>query len=323
MARRVGLGLPAAAGTVVFLLGLLACAGLPIPDAAAPGRGVQASESPRNEQGESGFDWVPFGPADPKGPSAWYRSLEDGKCAGVRDNENTTLVQALAAVCRAAFEHQRSEWAVAEQLSRQGLTDSSAPACLNTAARALVDRALSWHAGHQNADPVVMIARAGDPVACEFKITRVDPAEGPLGGGTRVQISGAGLNEVDKVLFGDVAVKVEDQHTDTENGATVDILTVTTPAGQGPGMVDVSVVNRAGVTTAKSAFTYVATTPTQPPTTSAPAPAPPAPAPSTAEIPPPPPPAVAPSERRYPSVPHPGPRNDFDEYPYEPTDEPS
>jgi hypothetical protein len=202
------------------------------------------------------FAWVPFGPADPEGNSAWYRALEEGKCAQVTNDANSTLVQAAAAICRAVIDKQRSEWDTAQQLVNQGLKGSGAAACLDNAATAMIQRALAWHASHPDADPTVNLPTAGQPVACEFKVTKVEPAQGPLAGGTKVEITGPGLNEVESVSFGGVQTQVQEHHTTQVGGATVDVLTVTTPAGKQPGPVDVSVKNRAGVAVAPGAFTY-------------------------------------------------------------------
>jgi hypothetical protein len=208
------------------------------------------------------FAWVPFGPADKDGPSAWYRALEDGKCADVKNDANDTLVRAAAAICRAAVDKQRSEWDVAQKLNAQGLKNSGAAPCLDAAAVAMVQRALAWHANNPNADPTVVLPQSGQPVACEFKIIKINPAEGPLAGGTRIEIMGPGLNDVEQVLIGDVPADIQERRIGDLSGARVDIVTVNTPPGKQPGPVDVSVRNRAGTAVAPGGFTYTTTTPT-------------------------------------------------------------
>ena len=261
-------GLPAAAGTAVLVLALQGCLGAPKSDASVENA---AQPSPSGSAAGESFAWVPFGPAEANAQSSWYRSLEEGKCSGVTNQENDMLVQAVAAVCRAAIEKQQGDWAMAQQLSdqmtapptgqqqqQQQQRGTSAPDCLDQAALALLTRALAWHASHPNTDPTVTLPQAGQPVACEFKVNKVAPNQGPVSGGTQVEITGVGLNEVSGVSFGDKAVNVESTRTEDQGGVTVDIIKVTTPAGANPGPVDVTVKNRAGNAVAPKAFTYTA-----------------------------------------------------------------
>jgi IPT/TIG domain-containing protein len=257
------------------MLALQGCLG-PSPAGLEAGVAVSPAE---------GFSWVPLGPAGANTPGAWYRSLEDGKCSGVTNKENDLLVRALAAVCRAAIEKKRAEWAVAkqldEQLAAQPRRDTPADECLDSAGEALLTRALDWHQQHPDTDPVVTFARPGSPVACEFKIIKVVPADGPLNGGIPVEITGAGLNDVQSVAIGAATVKVDSFRTEQQNGATVDILKVTAPAATSSGAVDIAVRNRAGTAVAPAAFTYrtdpLPTYPPPPGPTQPPPPSPPGP----------------------------------------------
>src|SRR5690349_21524124 len=113
-------GYRAAAAAVMLLLGLQACTGETLPDSALaqPSPEVTVTAVPTVSAPplltDEGFAWVPFGPAESTGAQAWYASLEQGNCAGVKNDANDTLVQALAAVCQAAISKQRSDWDVAQ-----------------------------------------------------------------------------------------------------------------------------------------------------------------------------------------------------------------
>ena len=82
-------------------------------------------------------------------------------------------------------------------------------------------------------------------------VTGISPAAGPLGGGTTVTITGAGLNGATAVDFGGVAAAI------ASNTATQ--IVVTSPAGLA-GTVDVIVISPNGTSAATSAdqFTYMA-----------------------------------------------------------------
>lgn len=94
-------------------------------------------------------------------------------------------------------------------------------------------------------------------------ITKIDPASGPLGGGTTITITGTGFKVGDTVSIGGVpatGVTVKPGKTST--------ITATTPAGTATGPVDVIVASKDGkVKSAAKTFTYyedVAVTMTNP-----------------------------------------------------------
>ncbi len=94
-------------------------------------------------------------------------------------------------------------------------------------------------------------------------ITKIDPASGPLGGGTTISITGTGFKVGDTVSIGGVpatGVTVKPGKTAT--------ITATTPAGTATGPVDVIVASKDGkVKSAAKTFTYyedVAVTMTNP-----------------------------------------------------------
>jgi hypothetical protein len=79
-------------------------------------------------------------------------------------------------------------------------------------------------------------------------ISALDPARGPLAGGTQVTITGSGFTLDDAVLFGGTAV---DAITSSET-----TITFTTPPSKIPGPVDVTVTNANGADTLADAFSY-------------------------------------------------------------------
>ncbi len=94
-------------------------------------------------------------------------------------------------------------------------------------------------------------------------ITKIDPASGPLGGGTTITISGTGFKVGDTVSVGGVPATGV-----TVKPGKVSTITATTPAGTATGPVDVIVASKDGkVKSAAKTFTYyedVAVTMTNP-----------------------------------------------------------
>ncbi len=87
-------------------------------------------------------------------------------------------------------------------------------------------------------------------------ITGVSPTSGPVTGGTAVTLTGTGFNSVTSFKFGSVSGTEIDSRTDTQ-------MTLRSPAGGAPGVVDITVANPAGssaITTADH-FTYTAAAP--------------------------------------------------------------
>ncbi len=94
-------------------------------------------------------------------------------------------------------------------------------------------------------------------------ITKIEPASGPLGGGTTITISGTGFKVGDTVSVGGVPATGV-----TVKPGKVSTITATTPAGTATGPVDVIVASKDGkVKSAAKTFTYyedVAVTMTNP-----------------------------------------------------------
>jgi hypothetical protein len=84
-------------------------------------------------------------------------------------------------------------------------------------------------------------------------ITVIAPNSGPIGGGTKVTITGSGLTAASGVKFGDVSAASFSVESDTE-------ITATVPAVAKPGSVDLTVTTVAGTNPEVSAarFTYTA-----------------------------------------------------------------
>ena len=237
---------------------------------APPGGGLGA-------EGDDGFAWIPFGPADASSPdgSGWYALLEERNCQGVYaagsslgGQDGDPLVLALAAVCQAAVENQQSQWAVARQQSTRPRVRPTT--CLEQAGEALLARALAWHASHPGEQPLLEFPRAGEPTACEFEITKgsgLGPGselpQGPVTGGTEIAITGKGINGVTAVFIGGKpAASFRKIDSAFVNGVQLFGVFAVIPPGAKVGPVDVAVRNRAGEAVAPLAFMYLAVTAT-------------------------------------------------------------
>jgi hypothetical protein len=131
-----------------------------------------------------------------------------------------------------------------------GADDAGSGNCLEEAARALLERALTWHRAHPGEQPDVTFPAPGSPTACRFAITRVAPLQGPVTGGTTVILTGQGIDNPTEVLFGTEVAEVTFQGS----GQSIEVRL---PPADRPGSVDVRLSNRAGEVTAPEPFTYV------------------------------------------------------------------
>jgi hypothetical protein len=250
-------GSPSADGTPTA--GPPTATGTPLPPTVPP--------PPEPVPADDGFAWVPWGPASPFDPPPvqWYGALERRDCANLRaavsDVPGRDLWRALAAVCDATIGGDETQWTVAQEVART-VPAANEPGCLERAARALLTRALEWHERHPDRQPKVRFAAPGSKVACAFAIDvvrRVDedgqplagPLEGPLGGGTLLQIVGRGIDEPTEIRVGDRSASV-DKTVFVEQG-----LVIRTPAVDKPGTVRIRVRNRAGAVVAPVTFRYV------------------------------------------------------------------
>ncbi|MCZ2859875.1 IPT/TIG domain-containing protein [Blastococcus sp. VKM Ac-2987] len=210
---------------------------------------------------DDGFSWVPWGPADPGDPPPfqWYGSLERRDCAGlqssVADVEGRELWRALTAVCLAAVDGDASQWEVAEEQAA-AVDDADDGGCLDEAARALLERALAWHREHPGQQPEVVFPAPGSATACPFEITQVQPAQGPVTGGTTVVLVGRGIDEPTEILFGTTVAEVTSEGSG-ESSPVEEAIEVRLPPADEPGPVDVRLRNRAGEVTAPAPFTYL------------------------------------------------------------------
>jgi hypothetical protein len=120
--------------------------------------------------------WVPFGPGDPTIPNPdWpaYGYFAQGKCSELRSyladqglldpgDEDSSLWQAIAAVCAAAVDGDQDQWAVAATaFAAAGAAHLDNP-CLDAVVRAMLQRALDWHEGHPGQRPEVRLRRLGE-----------------------------------------------------------------------------------------------------------------------------------------------------------------
>jgi len=226
-------------------------------------------------QADDGFGWVPFGPSSPEDPppSPWYGVIEDGSCSDIAaagaDVEEGVLSRALAAVCDAAIRGDQSKWKVAQSAAAElaaGGSGSSPGGCLEAAARALLKRALAWHAAHPGERPVVRYPRPGDRTACPFRITKVTvvddtpdhqpmtgPLAGPVTGGTLLAIDGDGFTQR-------LEVRIAGHRAQIVQFPSSGGLIVATPGVSHPLSGVIRVVNRAGQVRAAPTFHYVAAT---------------------------------------------------------------
>jgi hypothetical protein len=211
---------------------------------------------------DDGFDWAPWGPADPGDPPPydWYGSLERRQCEALQATDDDVW-RALAAVCAAAIDGDQSQWTVAKTLAANGGTHDPT-SCLERAARALLQRALAWHERNPGRQPTVRFPVAGSSTACPFHIDRVrlwkdgqevgGTLEGPVTGGTELAIRGLGLSDdpTQVLIAGREAKRVI-----IDVGTTV-LLVVETPQVDQPLTAEIRVRNRAGEVVAPVTFRY-------------------------------------------------------------------
>ncbi|MBU6244015.1 MAG: IPT/TIG domain-containing protein [Actinomycetales bacterium] len=86
------------------------------------------------------------------------------------------------------------------------------------------------------------------------RVDRIEPAQGPLNGGTLTVITGSGLDQVTDVIFGaDVTARIRDRSAAS--------LSVQVPPGPGIGPVDVTLVGPDGARLAAGSYRYVRAVP--------------------------------------------------------------
>jgi hypothetical protein len=121
---------------------------------------------------DEGIAWVPFGPNDPKVPTpGWpaYKAFAGGKCSALRrylDGDRfgqTDYGKAMLAVCRAAIDGNKKQWAVAEDLAGANPGDLGDD-CLAPLISGAMDRAIAWHKKHPGKKPTVRIQRESDGI---------------------------------------------------------------------------------------------------------------------------------------------------------------
>ncbi len=111
----------------------------------------------------------------------------------------------------------------------------------------------------QGADVVVgqfeFLAPEPAPRPVPATLGGISPTEGPVAGGTAVTLSGAAMPAGSTVLFGDLAAEGVEV-------ATSELVRATTPAADGPGFVDVTLITPDGESvTLPGAFEYLADAP--------------------------------------------------------------
>lgn len=255
--------------------GPTATATQPPPTVPAPTNGTPTGGPPAPPQPpeppppppDDGFAWTPWGPASPLDPPPfqWYGALERRNCAGLwsalGDVEGRELWRALAAVCDAVIGGDQTQWTVAQRTARTVPAADNA-GCLERAARALLARALEWHERNPGRQPKLRFPASGSKVACAFAIDEVHlvdadgqrldgPLQGPVDGGTLLQIIGRGIDEPTDIRVGGRSVAV-DKTVFVERG-----FVIRTPAADEAGTVRIRLRNRAGEVVAPVTFRYV------------------------------------------------------------------
>jgi hypothetical protein len=228
------------------------------------GGGSSGGGSSGGGSSDAGLAWAPWGPADPGDPPPyqWYGLLERHDCQGLHDSlasESPALWRGLAAVCSAAIDGDQSQWGAAERAAEQVEFDPSAPACLEQAATALLRRAVDWHERNPDRQPDIRFPAAGSETACAFRIERVFvlddseqptdlPLEGPVTGGTLLQLEGQGIDNPEEVIVAGQPAEIYDDAR----------LIVRTQAVSEPSTGQIRLRNRAGEVVASVQFRYVA-----------------------------------------------------------------
>lgn len=219
---------------------------------------------------DDGFAWVPFGPANPGSPppAAWYGVLERRSCPQEIASSNGPMWQAVYAVCAAALDGDRSQWAVVDRIGPVGPGDATS--CLEKAAAEFLRAAYTWHRAHPDQQPKIRFATADSRrTACPFEISDVrlqDTAgsdlAGPVTGGTALALTVRGLDGDDTILIGGKPADNNGLSQIDEAGVTT--VFVRTPATDSAGPAKIVLRNRAGEVRAAKTFRYEDAPPTTP-----------------------------------------------------------
>ncbi len=139
--------------------------------------------------------WLPPGPSDPADPSpeSFYGKLRDRQCADLIEvGEPFPPWRAAGLVCRALETGDPTTWEDAA-LARAAV-DPSALSCLDTAALALIDRALAHYAAH--GQPEAVSVPSGGGAGCPLALTGLATTEGLRFADTQPQVSACGGDTV-------------------------------------------------------------------------------------------------------------------------------
>jgi hypothetical protein len=151
--------------------------------------GGQATTSSRAGPGagapdgsDTGFAWVPFGPADPTSPipGDWpqYNLLAEGRCGELMQDENGAtddqLWRALNALCATVVDGDQEQWRVVRTAFDNASAQHFAAPCLENATRALLKRALAWREAHPHGRPKVHFPVAAAETDCGKLVSQGD-----------------------------------------------------------------------------------------------------------------------------------------------------
>ncbi|GAA0210237.1 hypothetical protein GCM10010492_05050 [Saccharothrix mutabilis subsp. mutabilis] len=220
-------------------------------------RTTRTTTTTKQSPGESGFAWLPWGPADPGDPPPiqWYGRLQSGECPD-DGSADVPLWAAMRALCAVVVEGDVGRWSDVRVVAGPGKMP-----CLESAARALLERAVAWHERNPDRRPAVTFAQPGQGTACPPVVTGVAGPEegcdvestlrGPVAGGTALTFCGSGFDSAEvTVLVGGRAA--------TPDYATTTQVAVRTPAADGPGAVRLEVVSRGQRVVVSEVFEYEA-----------------------------------------------------------------
>jgi hypothetical protein len=215
-------------------------------------------DSKGDGNGGAELAWVPIGPASPDIPDdqKWYVALVDHQCDRVgADSKGTArdkelLYRGLGNACAALFQNQTQRWDNAQQELTRALDQLAGTdlECHNLAAVALAKRLLEF----PDRLPRVRVTSTSGTV-CEWGIENIGPADGPLGGGTKVTLYGYGngLYTVTEVHFGGVSAKILSRDTKDDS------VMVVSPPMTSPGEVQITVSGPAGSRSSDVLFEYL------------------------------------------------------------------
>ncbi|GAA3883157.1 hypothetical protein GCM10022243_54750 [Saccharothrix violaceirubra] len=240
----------------------------PPPRALQPTTTTEPPAAPRRQAPppDEGFPWLPPGPADPGDPAPyrWYAAYAQGKCDA--EPPKGPLWEAVDALCDAAVDGETNEWAHAKSAA------ASAPApsnCLETAATALLRRALAWHEKHPgDTKPVIRLSALDDTPACALAVLDLTTAPdnltcaealapqaaaipaGPVTGGTRLLLTTTGTDRNStKVTVGGLQAKI-DCLSPTR-------VIIRTPPSPRSGRVTITVTTSTATANAPAQFEYL------------------------------------------------------------------